>query len=131
MLTKILPLYLLVILANYSITMKKGDFRPRVKYYREELEERLDEMTWYVTQTGAVEWPYPGFFRDYWEKGIYHCAVCDEKVFSSEHKYDTGKDGPSFYKGIDENIVEIDFNLFKQIDFVHCANCGAHLGHLF
>ena len=59
--------------------------------------------------------------------------MCDEALFSSDTKYDSGCGWPSFYEAIDNDKVE------RRVDHSHgmvrveavCSNCGAHLGHVF
>jgi len=56
--------------------------------------------------------------------GEFHCGVCGEFLFASDHKYDSGSGWPSFFK-------PADFKLAIPRTEIHCANCGAHLGHVF
>ena len=65
--------------------------------------------------------------------GVYACAVCGEAKFSSQHKFESGTGWPSFYDVIDEDAVgtKRDFKLLMPRTEFHCANCGAHLGHVF
>ena len=64
---------------------------------------------------------------------MYHCAGCDNLLFSSEHKFDSGTGWPSFYKPAGDGAVETkrDFKLLLPRTEVHCADCGGHLGHVF
>lgn len=71
-----------------------------------------------------------------WDKGIYHCAGCDQAVYSSEHKFDSGTGWPSFYQpidGVDSKVTgkQTDYKLIYPRTEVHCANCGGHHGHVF
>jgi peptide-methionine (R)-S-oxide reductase len=65
--------------------------------------------------------------------GRYHCAVCDQALFSSQHKYNSGSGWPSFWQPTDEDGVETktDYKLAVPRTEIHCSNCGAHLGHQF
>lgn len=65
--------------------------------------------------------------------GVYHCAGCDWKLFSSEHKFESGTGWPSFYQPINDQAVgyKKDFKLIIPRTEEHCANCGGHLGHVF
>lgn len=65
--------------------------------------------------------------------GSYNCKGCGQKVFSSEHKFDSGTGWPSFWKPVDEKAVgtSTDYKLILPRTEVHCANCGGHLGHVF
>lgn len=66
-------------------------------------------------------------------KGEYHCVGCETVLWSSEHKYDSGSGWPSFYQPASDDVVEIkvDKKLFMSRTEVHCASCGAHMGHVF
>ena len=64
--------------------------------------------------------------------GFYHCANCDAKLFSSNSKYDSKTGWPSFSEslpGAFKTKVDYSFGM-KRIEY-HCANCGAHHGHVF
>ena len=60
-------------------------------------------------------------------------VVCDEPLFSSEAKYDSGTGWPSFYEEVREDAVErhSDTSLGMTRTEAVCGNCGAHLGHVF
>lgn len=68
--------------------------------------------------------------------GVFHCAGCDQKLFSSDHKFDSGTGWPSFYQpldGVESNLIgeSVDNTLFMKRTEVHCSNCGGHQGHVF
>jgi peptide-methionine (R)-S-oxide reductase len=67
------------------------------------------------------------------EKGIYVCAGCENELFSSETKFDSGTGWPSFYLPISDEAVETapDNRLLMKRTEVVCASCGGHLGHVF
>lgn len=78
----------------------------------------------------------PAFSGKYWnnhDKGMYHCAVCGAKLFSSDAKFDSGTGWPSFDDPVNlENIELKDDNSYgMNRTEVICKNCGSHLGHLF
>ena len=65
-------------------------------------------------------------------KGFYHCANCEAKLFASTSKFDSGTGWPSFSEalpGAFKTKVDYTFGM-KRIEY-HCANCGAHHGHVF
>ncbi len=64
--------------------------------------------------------------------GLFHCAACDNPLFTSDTKYESGSGWPSFFAPI-EGAVETreDDSLFMRRIEVHCAKCHGHLGHLF
>jgi peptide-methionine (R)-S-oxide reductase len=65
--------------------------------------------------------------------GAYACAVCGEVTFTSAEKYESGSGWPSFYAPANEHALgtKRDFKLLAPRTEFHCANCGAHLGHVF
>lgn len=67
-----------------------------------------------------------------YEPGTYSCAACEQPLFSSETKFNSGTGWPSFYKPIEGAIAtSVDKNLFMTRVEVHCSRCGGHLGHVF
>ena len=78
----------------------------------------------------------PAFTGKYWDTktpGTYRCVCCGEPVFSSQTKYDSGSGWPSFYEPYRGEAVETDQDGSHGMTRteVHCAKCGAHLGHVF
>ena len=78
----------------------------------------------------------PAFTGKYWnlkDKGIYKCVCCETELFSSYTKFDSGTGWPSFFSPIKKNnikeIEDLSHNM-KRIEVI-CANCDAHLGHVF
>lgn len=65
--------------------------------------------------------------------GEYHCVSCGETLFLSDHKYDSGSGWPSFFLPASEAALgsKTDERHGMVRTEVHCANCGAHMGHLF
>ena len=66
-------------------------------------------------------------------KGIFACAGCDNHVYASNTKFDSGTGWPSFYQPISAKAVAYssDHKLGYERNEVHCAKCGGHLGHVF
>ena len=74
------------------------------------------------------------FDNEYWDEkrpGIYKCKCCEEVLFSSLHKFDSGTGWPSFYMPVGKILESPDFSGGMMRVEVMCANCNAHLGHLF
>ncbi len=99
----------------------------------DELRERLTPLQYEVTQHGGTERAFTGIYWDTKDDGTYHCIVCDEALFHSDAKYDSGSGWPSFYEALDpEKIALREDRAFGMVRTeALCASCGAHLGHVF
>jgi peptide-methionine (R)-S-oxide reductase len=100
---------------------------------KEDLKTRLTEEQFCVTQLGATERPFDNKYWNNHEEGTYHCIVCDQELFGSDTKYESGSGWPSFFKPAKENVVkeEEDNTLGMSRTEILCSNCGSHLGHVF
>jgi peptide-methionine (R)-S-oxide reductase len=85
-----------------------------------------------VTRHAATERPFSGKYEAVWDDGSYHCICCGAKLFESGAKFDAGCGWPSFSQAIPGAIKEItDASLGMVRTETVCAQCGAHLGHVF
>ena len=92
----------------------------------------LSKLAYDVTQKGATEMPFTGKYYNFNKNGIFLCVCCNESIFNSKDKFDSGSGWPSFKKTIDINkvsLIEDNSHSMKRVE-VKC-NCGAHLGHVF
>ena len=99
----------------------------------DELRQRLTTIQYEVTQRAATERAFSGEYWNVDDDGTYHCIVCDEPLFSSETKYDAGCGWPSFTDPLAQEKItrkEDRSHGMVRVETV-CANCGAHLGHVF
>jgi peptide-methionine (R)-S-oxide reductase len=98
-----------------------------------ELDERLTKLQYEVTQNGATERAFSGVYWDSKDDGTYHCVVCDEPLFSSDTKFESGSGWPSFFEAIDPAKVTVKQDRSHGMVRTEalCANCDAHLGHVF
>jgi len=85
-----------------------------------------------VTRQAATERPFTGKFEAHWADGSYHCMCCDAKLFDSSTKFDAHCGWPSFSLAIPGAIHENrdTSHGMVRVETV-CAQCGAHLGHVF
>jgi peptide-methionine (R)-S-oxide reductase len=104
-----------------------------VQVDKNELKQRLTPLQYSVTQEAATEQPFTGAFWDKHDTGSYRCVVCGETLFESTQKYDSKCGWPSFFDVLDQARVTTsrDASFGMERTEVRCANCGAHLGHLF
>ena len=86
-----------------------------------------------VTRHEATEGAFTGRLADNKEKGLYCCICCGKPLFDSAAKYDSGTGWPSYFQPIANEAVgtKVDGLLWMKRTEVHCADCGAHLGHVF
>ncbi len=98
----------------------------------EEYKKILPEFTYYVTRQKGTERAFSGKYYNHKEVGVYHCVCCDAPLFNSQTKFDSGTGWPSFYQPIQGAIKELkDYSHNMLRIEVVCANCDAHLGHVF
>ncbi len=97
------------------------------------LRDRLSDEQYQVTQKAATERPFTGKYVDHKGDGDYHCVCCDAPLFRSDHKYDSGSGWPSFWLPLAGDAVRTNTDVSHGMTRVEvvCANCDAHLGHVF
>lgn len=100
---------------------------------KNELRQRLTPLQYAVTQNAETERAFTGAYVDNHANGVYRCIVCHEPLFDSGTKFESGSGWPSFYDVLTKGHVteKRDFSHGMLRTEVLCANCGAHLGHLF
>lgn len=77
-----------------------------------------------------TETPFSGKFDNFFEKGTYVCRRCNSSLYTSENKFDAHCGWPSFDAEIKDAVKHIPDNDGTRTEII-CANCGAHLGHVF
>ena len=105
----------------------------KIKKSATEWKNLLDEKTYNITRKSGTELPFTGKYINEKSNGIYCCACCNNELFSSSTKFDSGTGWPSFFEVINnENILKINDRShgMNRIE-VLCSICDAHLGHLF
>ena len=95
--------------------------------------KHLTDEQYRITQQQGTEPAYSGVYWDKKDQGVYNCICCNTPLFSSETKYDSGSGWPSFYEPVSDKVIgkSVDNSFFMQRTEVHCAECNAHLGHVF
>lgn len=86
-----------------------------------------------VTRKAGTEIPYSGDLVSEHRVGVFRCADCENALFDSQTKFESGTGWPSFWDVIaPENIRERqDFSFGVSRREVRCTLCDAHLGHVF
>lgn len=107
---------------SFPISMSEAQWR-----------EKLTEEEFRILRKEGTEPAFKSPLHDEKRDGAYHCAGCDNDLFSSAHKFDSGTGWPSFYKPAEDGAVatRTDYKLIYPRTEVHCADCGGHLGHVF
>lgn len=91
---------------------------------------KLSEDEKYVIEQKGTEYPFSGIYNDFYEDGIYHCKKCNFALYRSEDKFKSNCGWPSFDDEIDNAIKKVPDKDKIRVEIV-CANCDAHLGHIF
>ena len=94
---------------------------------------RLTDMQFRVLREHHTERAFTSPLDDEKRAGMFHCAGCDNALYSSRHKFDSGTGWPSFYRAADNGAVGLGSDRllgYERVE-VHCADCGGHLGHVF
>ncbi|MDP1698695.1 MAG: peptide-methionine (R)-S-oxide reductase MsrB [Xanthomonadaceae bacterium] len=94
---------------------------------------KLTPEQYAVCRCSATEPPFSGRYWDHHADGVYHCVCCGQPLFASASKYDSGSGWPSFTSPIAAQAISQhrDEALAMERIEVRCAQCDAHLGHVF
>lgn len=100
---------------------------------KKDLEKRLTEMQYHVTQEDGTEPPFQNEYDAHFDEGIYVDIVSGKPLFSSKDKYDAGCGWPSFTKPIEDAEVteHFDDSFGMRRTEVRSKTADSHLGHVF
>jgi peptide-methionine (R)-S-oxide reductase len=110
--------------------LEKGPF----PFVRSEAEWRalLSDFEYGVLREEQTEYPYSSPLNDEKRAGVFHCKGCEQALFDSWTKFESGTGWPSFYQPIAGAVGEAEDRTLGMLRVeVHCANCGGHQGHVF
>ncbi len=105
----------------------------KVQKTEAEWRELLSPDQFRIMREKGTEPPFTGALLNNHEDGMYRCAACEAPLFKSETKFESGSGWPSFYLPVSAETIQAHEDTthgMRRIE-VTCANCGAHLGHLF
>jgi peptide-methionine (R)-S-oxide reductase len=98
----------------------------------EALKKKLTFEQYRILREKGTEPAFTGKYYNTKDKGMYNCAACGNKLFSSDTKFDSGSGWPSFDDAVKGNVeLKEDFTHGMQRIEVICKKCKSHLGHLF
>jgi peptide-methionine (R)-S-oxide reductase len=98
-----------------------------------EWKSRLSPEAYHVLREKGTEAPYTNKYDNHFEPGVYACAGCDQVLFESGTKFNSGCGWPAFYAAQAGERVKLSADLSHHMvrTEVTCARCGSHLGHVF
>lgn len=117
---KLFILFILII-----TTMNAIDLKP----WSGKIEKLSDEERHVIINKGT-ERPFSGKYTDEKSQGVYTCKLCGAELYNSKDKFDSHCGWPSFDDAIDGAVKRVPDADGRRVEIV-CANCGAHLGHVF
>ena len=98
----------------------------------EEWRRLLTAEQYNVLREEGTERPWTSKLLKEKREGTYVCAGCEQPLFTSATKYDSGTGWPSFYDVIEGAVgTKRDYKLLWPRTEYHCARCGGHQGHVF
>jgi peptide-methionine (R)-S-oxide reductase len=92
----------------------------------------LSQEEYRVLREQGTEYPHSGAYNSHYEKGTYNCRGCNQPLYASDSKFDSGCGWPSYDQSI-EGAIEYrkdSSHGMVRVEIV-CSNCGGHQGHVF
>lgn len=88
---------------------------------------------YHILRERGTELAFSGKYNKFKEKGTYFCIACDNPLFSSSAKFDSGTGWPSFFQPVSDDAIIVQQYIGQQADGaeVLCSRCDGHLGHIF
>src|SRR5271154_3572344 len=115
-----------------SATSASADVQFAVTHTDAEWRKLLTAAQYDVLRGAGTEAPYSSPLNDEHRRGVFSCAGCALHLYSSATKFDSGTGWPSFWKALDNAVLERpDSGLTMTRTEVLCSRCGSHLGHVF
>lgn len=107
--------------ARFAVTLTDAEWK-----------KRLSTAAYRVLRQEDTETPFTSPLNKEKRKGTFVCAGCNQRLFASNTKYDSGTGWPSFWQPLAGGVgTKTDYKIGLPRTEVHCARCGGHLGHVF
>ena len=110
-----------------------GIFMDKISKTDQEWQTCLTPEEYRILREKGTERAFTGEYYNHKEEGTYTCAGCDNELFSSDTKYDSGSGWPAFFDAIDETKIntkrDLSYGMIRTE--ITCAKCDSHLGHVF
>jgi peptide-methionine (R)-S-oxide reductase len=105
----------------------------KIEKTKEQWRAELTPEQYHVMFEKGTERAFTGALVNNHDDGIYHCGACNAPLFASDTKFESGSGWPSFWAPVSPAAVATHEDTSYGMRRVEatCANCGAHLGHIF
>lgn len=111
---------------------KKVEKKYEVVKTEAQWKKELTSMQFYVLRKAGTERAFTSELNNNKKQGIYSCAACNNPLYESKHKFDSGTGWPSFDRAIGNKVeLDVDYKIGYARTELKCARCGGHLGHSF
>jgi len=126
-------LYDLTRIAKSSSSLLLGAINTPIEKTAEEWKEQLTPEQYNVLIEEGTEPPNSSVLNSVKDEGVFSCVACDEPLFTTSTKFESGTGWPSFYSPVNKDAIALstDFKLILPRTECSCAKCGGHLGHVF
>jgi len=129
---KVLVYLLIISFFTFSCKSQTKETTYKIEKNASEWRDLLSAEQFYVLREAGTERPFTGKYNKHYKEGTYSCAACNNPLYKSEHKFDSGTGWPSFDRAIPNSVLTgVDYKLGYARNELKCGNCGGHLGHVF
>jgi peptide-methionine (R)-S-oxide reductase len=99
----------------------------------EQWKRELTPEQYRIARQSGTEPPFTGEYYNHKDAGVYHCVCCGTALFRSNEKYESGSGWPSYWAPVNDAAIKqiSDHSHGMSRVEVRCAQCDAHLGHVF
>ncbi|MDC1243950.1 methionine-R-sulfoxide reductase [Crocinitomicaceae bacterium] len=90
----------------------------------------LSKQEAHVILDKGTEMPFTGEYNNFKEEGVFICRQCEQVLYKTNDKFDSGCGWPSFDDEMPDSIKRITDADGRRVEIL-CSNCDGHLGHVF